>query len=164
MLERKRQPARATMVLVASVRDQSAGSGLDGALERVGDRWSLLIIEALLEGPQRFNDLSAAVAGIAPNILTDRLRRLQRAGVIVGRRYSERPARLAYELTQDGHELGGELRLLAAWGGATATASGTGSAVGLRHNVCGAPLEARWYCPTCAVTVADEEGSTLDYA
>src|SRR3954467_2771449 len=90
-------------------------SPLEAALERVGDRWSLLIVEALLDGPRRFNELGTAVSGIAPNILTDRLRRLERAGVIVGQRYSEKPVRLAYSLTADGHELAGVLRLLAAW-------------------------------------------------
>ena len=53
-------------------------SPLEAALERVGDRWSLLLVEALLAGPRRFNELGEAVPGIAPNILTDRLRRLER--------------------------------------------------------------------------------------
>src|SRR4051812_37299721 len=122
-MERKMLTEGATMVDVAHDSDTSAGSGLDAALERVGDRWSLLVVEALLDGPRRFNDLGTAVPGIAPNILTDRLRRLQRAGVVVGRRYSERPVRLAYELTQDGVELAGVLRLLAAWGSAGASAA-----------------------------------------
>jgi len=133
------------------------GSGLDAALERVGDRWSLLIVEALLDGPRRFNDLGEAVKGIAPNILADRLRRLERAGVIVGQRYSERPVRLTYSLTADGHELAGVLRLLAAWG------SGRDSD-GLRHVTCGTALEARWWCPTCSAAIAEEEASSLRYA
>jgi len=137
--------------------DRSAGSGLDAALERVGDRWSLLLIEALLDGPRRFNDLTATVAGIAPNILTDRLRRLERAGVLVGQRYSQRPVRLAYELTADGRELAGVLRLLAAWG------SGAESE-GLRHTACGTTLEARWYCPTCAEAVGGDDASSLRFA
>jgi len=162
-MERKRLAERATMRLMTGQGGQSAGSGLDAALDRVGDRWSLLIIEALLDGPQRFNDLAAAVSGIAPNILTDRLRRLERAGVIVGQRYSERPVRLAYALTQDGQELAGVLRLLAAWGSAGSSAGGATSE-GLRHLACGSPLEARWYCPTCAQTVTDDEASSLRYA
>jgi len=133
------------------------GSGLDAALERVGDRWSLLIVEALLEGPRRFNDLAAAVTGIAPNILTDRLRRLEGAGVIVGQRYSERPVRLAYALTADGHELAGVLRLLAAWGNGA-------DSDGLRHLVCGTALEARWWCPTCSEAVQEDQASNLRYA
>ena len=134
-----------------------SGSGLDVALARVGDRWSLLIVEALLDGPRRFNDLGSAVAGIAPNILTARLRRLERAGVIVGQRYSERPVRLAYSLTADGQELAGVLRLLAAWG------SGSDSD-GLRHITCGTTLEARWWCPTCAAAIGEDEASSLRYA
>jgi DNA-binding HxlR family transcriptional regulator len=133
------------------------GSGLDAALERVGDRWSLLIVETLLDGPRRFNDLGTAVSGIAPNILTDRLRRLEKAGVIVGQRYSERPVRLAYSLTADGQELAGVLRLLAAWG------SGVDSD-GLRHLVCGTALEARWWCPTCSEAVQEDQASNLRYA
>jgi DNA-binding HxlR family transcriptional regulator len=133
------------------------GSGLDAALERVGDRWSLLIVEALLDGPRRFNDLAKAVTGIAPNILTDRLRRLERAGVLVGQRYSERPVRLAYSLTADGQELAGVLRLLAAWG------SGSDSD-GLRHVTCGTALEARWWCPTCSAAIGEDEASSLRYA
>src|SRR5215213_8917922 len=114
---------------------RSMKSGLDAALARVGDRWSFLLVEALLDGPRRFNDLSDHVPGIAPNILTDRLRRLEREGVIVSRRYSERPLRMEYSLTADGLELAGVLRLLAAWG-----SGGTAGAEGLRHVACGSLL------------------------
>ena len=137
----------------------AGGSALDAALGRVGDRWSFLVVESLLDGPRRFNELVAALPGIAPNILTDRLRRLEREGVLVSRKYSERPARMAYSLTEDGQELAGVLRLLAAW------AAGSGGAEGLRHVSCGSLLEARWYCPTCAVTVDEnEEASALRFA
>src|SRR5947207_15545872 len=104
-----------TIEPMADARITRDPSPLEAALERVGDRWSLLIVEALLDGPRRFNDLIAAVPGIAPNILTDRLRRLERARVVVARRYSERPARLAYALSAEGEERAGVLRLLAAW-------------------------------------------------
>lgn len=139
---------------------QPGTSALDAALSRVGDRWSFLVVEALLEGPRRFSELVVDVPGIAPNILTERLRRLEREGVLVARRYSERPARMAYALTSDGLELAGVLRLLAAWG-----AGGSSGAEGVRHVACGSLLEARWYCPTCARTVdEDEEGSALRFA
>jgi DNA-binding HxlR family transcriptional regulator len=133
-------------------------SALDAALARVGDRWSLLVVEALLGGPLRFNDLLAQLPGIAPNILTQRLRRLERERVVAARRYSERPPRLAYGLTDEGQELAGVLRLLATWG---SRGEGTES---LRHVACGTPLEAQWYCPTCARPVEEAEGSTLRYA
>jgi DNA-binding HxlR family transcriptional regulator len=139
---------------------ESATSALDAALGRVGDRWSFLLVEALLDGPRRFSELVATLPGIAPNILTDRLRRLEREGVLVGRKYSERPARMAYALTADGLELAGVLRLLAAWG-----AAGSSGAEGLRHVACGSLLEAHWYCPTCARTVdEDDEASALRFA
>ena len=139
---------------------QAAVSALDGALARVGDRWSLLVVEALLDGPRRFNDLAEAVTGIAPNILTDRLRRLEREGVVVSRAYQERPPRQDYALTEDGRELAGVLRLLAAWGSSGA-AAGAPVGVALRHVTCGSPLEARWYCPTCARAVDEDDASDL---
>lgn len=127
-------------------------SPLAEAASRVGDRWSLLVVEALLSGPRRFNDLLEAVSGIAPNILSQRLKHLEREGVVTARPYSERPPRVTYELTAEGRDLAGALRLLANWG-----ARGAGLAETTRHNPCGTPLEHRWYCPTCARVVGDPE-------
>jgi DNA-binding HxlR family transcriptional regulator len=125
-------------------------SPLELALERVGDRWSLLLVEALLDGPRRFNELADGVAGIAPNILTDRLRRLEREGVVHARPYSDRPPRMEYALTAAGRDLAGALRLLADWGARRSPDSDP-----VRHALCGTPLEARWYCPTCTVLVEE---------
>jgi DNA-binding HxlR family transcriptional regulator len=119
-------------------------SPLAEALARVGDRWTLLVVEALLPGSRRFNDLLAEVEGIAANIVSERLKRLERDGLLVARLYSERPPRSAYELTAEGKELAGALRLLAHWG---ARHADPGEAP--RHAACGTPIEARWYCPTC---------------
>jgi DNA-binding HxlR family transcriptional regulator len=127
-------------------------SALDLALDRVGDRWTLLVVEALLEGPRRWTDLEQAVPGIAPNVLADRLRRLERDALLMSRPYSERPVRLAYELTATGRELVGAIRLLADWG-----AGRPEGAEAPRHRVCGTPLEARWWCPTCERTSGGEE-------
>ena len=88
----------------------AAPSPLAAALDRVGDRWSLLLVEALLDGPRRFNELGERLLGIAPNILTDRLRRLERAGIVRAVPYSHRPVRMEYALTADGAELAGALR------------------------------------------------------
>jgi DNA-binding HxlR family transcriptional regulator len=133
---------------------------LEDAAARVGDRWTLLLVAALLDGPRRFSELQEDVPGIAPNILTQRLRHLEREGIVTGRPYSERPRRLAYELSESGRELAGALRLLAEWGSRQA-----GGATGLRHAACGTPLEARWYCPTCDEPVDDVGASDepLDY-
>ncbi len=121
------------------------GSPLEEAVARVGDRWALLIVSALLDGPRRFNDLQADVGGIAPNVLSQRLRTLEQHGVVVATPYSERPPRFVYQLTAAGAELAGALRLLAQWG----AGQSPDTVEPLRHQACGTPFEARWYCPTC---------------
>jgi len=126
-------------------------SPLDEALSRVGDRWALLIVSALLDGPRRFNDLQADVAGIAPNVLSQRLRNLEQHAVVVATPYSRRPPRFVYQLTAAGAELAGALRLLAQWG----ADQSPGTAEPFRHPACGTPMEARWYCPTCGQVEGD---------
>src|SRR5947208_2601554 len=69
---------------------ENGSSPLAEALARVGDRWTLLVVEALLAGPQRFNDLLGQIPGIAANILSERLKRLEREGLLIARPYSER--------------------------------------------------------------------------
>jgi DNA-binding HxlR family transcriptional regulator len=133
-------------------------SPLAEALAAVGDRWTLLVVEALLGGPLRFNELQQGIEGIAPNILTNRLRRLEQEGLAIAQPYSERPRRFVYELTAGGRELAGALRLLADWG---ARHSG---AEGVRHADCGTTLEARWYCPTCDRTVDEPDEEDVQYA
>lgn len=131
---------------------------LAAALERVGDRWSLLLIESLLEGPRRFGELSESVAGIAPNILSERLKRLEGERIIRATAYSERPPRFAYDLTAEGLELGSVLRLLADWG-----ARGSSHAEPMRHATCGTPVEARLWCPTCARALDEPEADELRF-
>jgi DNA-binding HxlR family transcriptional regulator len=131
--------------------EELALSPLAEALARVGDRWTLLVVEALLGGPRRFNDLLSQIPGIAANILSERLKRLERERLLVARPYSQRPPRSEYELTAEGKELAGALRLLAHWASRHADPS-----TALRHPACGTPIEARWYCPTCDVLVDDE--------
>jgi DNA-binding HxlR family transcriptional regulator len=130
---------------------EHGSSPLAEALARVGDRWTLLVVEALLAGPRRFNDLLGQIPGLASNILSERLRRLEREALVVARPYSERPPRATYQLTAEGQELAGALRLLAHWG-----ARHTDPADAPRHPACGTPVEARWYCPTCDCLIDDE--------
>jgi DNA-binding HxlR family transcriptional regulator len=134
----------------------AAQTPLAAALERVGDRWSLLLIEALLGGPRRFGELSESVSGIAPNILSERLKRLEGERIVRATPYLERPPRFTYALTDEGLELAGVLRLLAAWG-----SRGSAHAEPMRHGVCGTPVEARLWCPTCARSVEEPEADEL---
>jgi DNA-binding HxlR family transcriptional regulator len=114
-------------------------------MSRVGDRWTLLIVDSLLDAPRRFNELEASVPGLAPNVLSARLRRLESEGLVVAVPYSKRPARYEYRVSAEGRELAGALRLLARWG---ARAMGEDHG-GPHHRSCGTALEAHWYCPTC---------------
>ena len=142
---------------MAPVQDRSAeegkGDGLDAALTRIGDRWSLLVVGALLGGPLRFNELQESLEGIATNVLSQRLKHLEGLGLVVASPYSERPPRFSYGLTASGRELAGAVLLLTRWGAEQAGVGGDGPA----HAECGTPLEARWYCPTCARVLGDEE-------
>jgi DNA-binding HxlR family transcriptional regulator len=130
-------------------------SPLADALARVGDRWTLLVVAALLDGPKRFNELQDELAGIAPNVLSARLKRLAEEALVVAQPYTTRPPRLVYELSASGRELAGALRLLADWG---ARAAGGEP---YRHAACGTPLEARWWCPSCEEVVADPDDDEL---
>ena len=123
---------------------------LRDALDQIGDRWSLVVIRALLDGPRRFQELAEQISGIAPNVLSQRLKQLEQQALVVSRPYSRRPLRLSYELTARGSDLADAVRLLASWG-----ARGSSGAAAPRHATCGTPLETRWYCPTCATAVED---------
>lgn len=136
-------------------------SPLEWAVARVGDRWTLLVVSALLDGQRRFGELQQSLGSIAPNVLSQRLKHLEREGVVVAEAYSARPPRFAYRLTASGRELAGALRLLAQWGAAG------GGTDGVRHPACGTPMEPRWWCPTCAQAVEGDPadgGEGLTYA
>lgn len=134
-----------------------AQSPLERAVARVGDRWSLLVVAALLDGPRRFGELQEAVAGIATNVLSGRLKHLEREGVVVAEAYSARPPRFSYRLTAAGRDLAGPLHLLARWGAADADQDGPA------HAACGTALEPIWWCPTCR-RPADGPGDEGDLA
>ncbi len=129
------------------------------AVARVGDRWSLLLVDALLEGPRRFGDLEEAVGGVAPNVLSRRLKDLAADGIVVATRYQNRPPRYEYDLTASGRDLAGALRLLAQWGAAR-----TGEPAPFQHQACGTALEHHWWCPTCATPVDAAATDDLDLA
>ena len=86
------------------------------ALELVGERWSLLVVRELLGGPKRYTDLAGALPGIGTNILANRLRDLETAGVIEKRRLPPPAAATVYELTEYGEELREPLYALGRWG------------------------------------------------
>jgi DNA-binding HxlR family transcriptional regulator len=95
-------------------RDYGQYCGLARALDVVGDRWNLLIVRELLIGPARFGELRDGLAGIATNLLTDRLRNLEAAGVIE-RRISDDANAITYSLTTWGAQLREPIYALIRW-------------------------------------------------
>ncbi len=86
------------------------------ALDVVGNRWTLLIIRELRPGPRRFIDLVDGLPGISRKLLTERLRDLERDGVITRRQLPPPVARQVYELTEEGRDLATAMAPLIAWG------------------------------------------------
>ena len=85
-------------------------------LDRVGDKWTLLIVRDMLAGKTTYGQFLESPEGIPTNILADRLKRLERFGIIKREAYQERPVRHDYSLTPEGKRLGRVLRELADWG------------------------------------------------
>src|SRR5690242_18509814 len=88
------------------------------ALDVVGDRWTLLIVrELLLRGPSRYTDLRNGLPGIATNLLAERLRQLEDAGVVRSEEAPPPVATTLFELTERGRALEPALYALGRWGG-----------------------------------------------
>jgi DNA-binding HxlR family transcriptional regulator len=84
-------------------------------LERVGDKWSLLLIGILEEDPKRFTELLRIVPGISRRMLTVTLRALERDGLVTRTIFAEVPPRVEYRVTDLGRTLGGPVMALAGW-------------------------------------------------
>ncbi len=85
-------------------------------LDVVGDRWSLLVVRDLLRGSVTYGELQNSPEGIPTNILADRLKRLEKAGLIAKSAYQQHPVRYAYGLTDKGRELRDILGAFVRWG------------------------------------------------
>jgi len=119
------------------------------SLELLGERWTLLVIRDLLSGSRRFQDLQTSLDGIAPNVLSERLKILEEHGIVAREFYSEHPPRAAYALTPRGRDLGMVVGALAVWG-----ARHVHKDVALVHDECNAALELTYYCPKCDTRVS----------
>ena len=119
------------------------------SLELLGERWTLLVIRDLLSGSRRFQDLQSSLEGIAPNVLSERLKILEEHGIVAREFYSEHPPRAAYALTPRGRDLGMVVGALAVWG-----ARHVHKNVALVHDECDAALELKYYCPKCDTRVS----------
>jgi len=86
------------------------------SLDIVGDKWSLLVVRDLLHGKRTYGELANSPERIPTNILAERLKRLEGAGIVVGTPYQERPMRYAYTLSPKGRALGEVLLAFVRWG------------------------------------------------
>jgi DNA-binding HxlR family transcriptional regulator len=85
-------------------------------LDLVGDKWSLLVVRDLLRGNVTYGELQNSPERIPTNILADRLKKLEAAGLVAKSAYQEHPVRYAYALTEKGKALGDILRAFVRWG------------------------------------------------
>ena len=86
-------------------------------LDLIGERWTILLLrDLLLQGPRRFQDFQLSLPGVAPNVLSSRLKSLEENGLIKRELYSERPHRLQYVLTDKGRSLGPVVKAMREWG------------------------------------------------
>lgn len=87
----------------------------ENAFELLGKRWTGLIIKVLLDGPKRFKDISDQIPNMSDRMLSERLKELEYAGIIVRQVYPEIPVRIEYDLTQKGKELKPAMNEVQAW-------------------------------------------------
>jgi DNA-binding HxlR family transcriptional regulator len=84
-------------------------------LDRIGDKWTVLVVSALSTGTMRFTQLRARVGNVAPKVLTQTLRALERDGVLTRTVYAQVPPRVEYQLTDLGHSLVTPIAAIQEW-------------------------------------------------
>ncbi|PYZ91971.1 transcriptional regulator [Salipaludibacillus keqinensis] len=118
-------------------------------LNIVGDRWTLLILHDILVGNETFNELKKSLDGISANLLSDRLKHLEEAGLVASSVYSKHPPRYQYTLTDSGRELELVFDALLVWGRNNLDICYKQ----LVHNECQHEVELQHYCPSCKTNV-----------
>jgi len=84
-------------------------------LDRIGDRWTVLVVGALATGPMRFSELARRIDGVSQKMLTQTLRGLERDGLVTRTVFAQVPPRVDYDLTDPGRSLIAPLAALDAW-------------------------------------------------
>jgi DNA-binding HxlR family transcriptional regulator len=130
-------------------RAQRRECSVAGALDVIGEKWSLLVVRELLFGVDTFNEI-AAKTGAPRDILTARLRRLEELGVIERHVYSERPLRHRYALTPKGKDLRPVMMTLKHWGDTHVMGQVMPP---IYEHTCGAVFTPRIECAACQKTI-----------
>ncbi|MEY9928908.1 DNA-binding HxlR family transcriptional regulator [Catenulispora sp. GP43] len=84
-------------------------------LDRIGDKWTVLVVLLLSDGPMRFTELRTHLGRVAPKVLTQSLRRMERDGLVTRRIFAEVPPRVEYTLTELGHSLAEPIAVIGDW-------------------------------------------------
>jgi DNA-binding HxlR family transcriptional regulator len=113
-------------------------------LEIIGDRWTILIVRDLFQGRTKFAEFLEGLPGLAPNILSDRLKNLESNGIIAEHMYSDHPPRVEYKLTPKGKELAPVLGALFDWG-----TRHLHKEYALVNTDCGHEVHVGYFCPSC---------------
>ncbi len=121
-------------------------------LEIVGERWTLLIVRDLMAGPLRFQQLRQSLAGISPNLLSERLKRLENHGILQRQVGEDHPPQSSYSLTAKGRELSTAVGALFTWG-----VRHLDTEIRLVHEACSGEVDVVFFCETCRTPVARSE-------
>ena len=127
-------------------REYGQACSLACALDRIGERWTMLIVREVFLGNRRFDEMATRL-DIARNVLTARLGRLVEEDVLTKVRYQERPERFEYRLTEKGIDLWPVIVALLQFGDAYYAPDGP--PVVLRHKKCGGQVDEHRICDTC---------------
>jgi len=139
---------------MGQISERRDGCSIQGTLDVIGDRWTLLILRDLFRGVRRFSQLEDNL-GIAKNLLASRLSKLVAADIVTKIPYQDKPIRHEYFLTQKGRDLSPSLVALMRWGDRWCN-DGTPPTL-LVHSECGTPLNQITQCPTCDESLDPDE-------
>jgi DNA-binding HxlR family transcriptional regulator len=129
------------------------------SLEVIGERWSLLIVRDVMNGNRRFGEIQASL-GVARNVLSARLGRLVKEGILERRAYQESPPRHEYFLTEKGLDLWPALIALLHWGDRYSTGP-EGPTKVIVHKRCGGEVSERGICESCGEVLTARDARQL---
>ena len=139
---------------MGQIPERRDGCSIQGTLDVIGDRWTLLMLRDIFRGVRRFSQLEDNL-GIAKNLLASRLSKLVAADIVTKIPYQDKPTRHEYFLTQKGRDLSPSLVALMRWGDRWCN-DGTPPTL-LVHSECGTPLNQITQCPTCDESLDPDE-------
>ena len=129
------------------IKDYGQDCVIAKTLEIIGERWTMLIVRDLFLGKKTYTEFQLSLKGISPNLLVERLKDLEGAGLIERKILTTRPPRVEYLLTKKGMGLGKVLSSMLEWG--SKNFGGDLSSAGLYHRACGHEVELVYHCDHC---------------